>query len=329
MADVVGRPEGGFVAVGSVPRDWTPAAWTSADGEQWSLQPMGTTEYTFPVALAADADGTIVAVGRSGPLPVAWTTTDGVTWERHGVEILGAEEAAERMTTVVALEGGYVAGGSVGPELQERHARFWTSVDGVSWQPVADDPDVFENAEVRSIVRFNDGFVAVGVVGTVQEHTGAVAWTSPDGTTWTRVDDPAFDACEAVAIVAAPFGGLVAVGSDVDRREAVTWTSPDGAQWTKAPSQASRQHPGGYAWMTDVVAIGNSVIAVGVYQGLQRGTATSWVTRDGMSWERARAAPVQEQAEFHAITPGGPGAIVVGAWGRPDSDIPTVWLTPG
>jgi hypothetical protein len=81
--------------------------------------------------------------------------------------------------------------------------------------------------------------------------------------------------------------------------------------------------------MTDVVAIGDSVIAVGDFQGLQRGTATSWVSGDGLHWDRARTAPVQEQGEFYAITPGGPGAIVVGSFGAPDSYVPTVWLSPG
>jgi len=81
--------------------------------------------------------------------------------------------------------------------------------------------------------------------------------------------------------------------------------------------------------MTDVVAIGDVVVGIGDYQGLQRGTAISWVSRDGIHWEQARSAPVQEQGEFYAITPGGPGAIAVGSFGAPDSYVPTIWLTPG
>jgi hypothetical protein len=328
MTDLVGLPDGGFVAVGYVPPNWVPASWTSPDGLTWVIHSMGTTDFTFPVALAGGSDGTVVAVGRSGPKPVAWTTVDGVTWQRHSVPVLGASGVAERMTTVVASERGYLAGGSVGPELFERHARFWTSLDGIDWQTVPDDPVAFANAEVRAITRIGDGFVAVGVVGTAQQHTAAVAWTSSDGRTWTRVDDPSFVAGVAVAVVGAPFGGLVAVGSDLDRREAVAWTSRDGHRWTRAPNEASREHSGGFAWMTDVAAIGDSIIAIGDYQGLQRGTATSWVSRDGLRWDQARSAPVQEQGEFYAITPGGPGAIVVGSFGGPDSYVPTVWLSP-
>jgi hypothetical protein len=329
MSDVIGLSEGGFAAVGYIPPDWIPAAWSSPDGSTWSIHSLGATGFTFPVAMATGVDGPIVAVGRSGPKPVAWTSADGVAWQRHQVPVLGVDGVAERMTTVVAAERGYVAGGSVGPELFERHARFWKSVDGIDWRPVPDDPAAFANAEVRAITRFGDGFVAVGVVGTAQEPSAAVAWTSADGVTWTRSDDPSFVDGVAVAVVPAPFGGLVAVGSDLDRREAVAWTSPDGRRWTWAPTEASRKHSGGFVWMSDVVAIDDTLIAIGAYQGLQRATATSWVSHDGSVWEQARSAPVQEQGEFFAVTPGGPGVIVVGTFGGPDSYVPTVWLSPG
>jgi hypothetical protein len=329
IVDVTPLPAGGFVAVGSVPPAWVPAAWTSADGQNWSIHPMGTTEFTFPVSVTARSGGGAVAVGRSGPRPAAWTSTDGVAWHERPVPTPEGSDVPERMTSVVATDRGYVAGGSAGPELFDRDARFWTSVDGVEWQSVVDDAAAFANAEVRAITTFGDGLVAVGVVGPAQQPSAAVAWTSADGSTWTRVDDPALSDGIAVSVVPAPFGGLVAVGSDLDRREAVAWTSSDGRTWARAPAEASRQHPGGYAWMTDVTAIGDSVIGIGVYQGLQRGTATSWVSRDGLAWERARSAPAQQQGEFYAVTPGGPGAIVVGSFGAPDSYVPRVWLSPG
>jgi hypothetical protein len=289
---------------------------------------MGTTDFTFPVAVAGGADGTIVAVGRSRNEPVAWTTRDGVGWERHAVPILGTAGVAERMTTAVATGEGFVAGGSVGPELFERHARFWTSEDGDAWKPVPDDPSAFADAEVRAIARFEGGLVAVGVIGPAQHPIGAVAWRSRDGEAWIRVDEPPFAGSVAVSITAAPFGGVVAVGSTVDRREAVAWTSPDGLHWTRAPGEPSRKHPGGYAWMTDVASIGDIVLAIGDYQGLQRGTGTSWVSRDGLVWRRAHTAPTQEQAEFYAIAARGPGAVVVGSFGAPDSYVPKVWLSP-
>ena len=329
MTDLIARAGGGFAAVGYVPPDWHPTGWTSEDGATWTLRPIEDTAFTFPMSLARGPDGTLVAVGRSGRAPAAWTSSDGVAWARHDVNVLGRDGTPERMTSVAAGPAGFVAGGSVGPELFERHARFWTSPDGVAWTPAPDDAAAFADAEVRSITPIDGGgFVAVGVVGSAQEPTGAVAWTSLDGRTWKRVSDAAFDGGIAVSVAPTPFGGLVAVGSDLERHNAVAWTSPDGLDWTRAADEPSRQHSGGFAWMTDVVGIGDVLIGVGDVQGLQRGTAIAWVSKDGLTWQQSRSAPVQEGAEFYAIVPGGPGALVVGAYGAPDSYVPEVWQTP-
>jgi hypothetical protein len=80
--------------------------------------------------------------------------------------------------------------------------------------------------------------------------------------------------------------------------------------------------------MTDVIAIGEVAIAVGDVQGLQRGTAVSWVSRDGLAWQQSASAPVQEGAEFYAVAPNGTGALAVGDFGAPDSYVPEVWLSP-
>lgn len=330
MTDLVARSGGGYAAIGYVPPDWHPTGWTSEDGSSWILRPIEDTAFTFPIALArGGADGTLVAVGRSGSRPVAWTSPDGVIWTRQEVPTLGTDGTAERMTSVVAGPNGFVAGGSVGPELFDRRARFWTSPDGVTWTPVPDDPAGFADAEVRSIaVLANGGLVAVGVVGPAQHPTGSVAWVSSDGSGWRRVDAAAFAGGLAVSVIEGGSVGLVAVGWDLDRRNAVTWTSVAGLGWTRAPDETSRQHSGGYAWMTDVSLVGDELIAVGDLQGLQRGTATAWTSRDGATWQQSRSAPVQEGAEFYAIIPGGPGALVVGAFGAPDSYVPEVWQTP-
>ena len=327
MADVAALAGGSLVSVGYVNPGWHPIAWTSDDASTWSLRDMGSTAFTFPVALAAAMDGGVVAVGRSGSAPMAWTSPDGRSWLSHPVPTLGHGSVAERMTAVVATPDGYLAGGSLGPELFERHARFWQSTDGSTWRPIEDDPAAFADAEVRSVVRFGAGYVAIGVLGTAQQITGSVAWTSPDGRTWTRSDDPDLGRGRAVALVEASSGQLVAVGSDLDEREAFAWTSPDGRSWRLAPSEASRQYPGKIR-MTDVTIVGDELVGVGNYVGVQYGTATSWVSRDGRSWQAARSAPVQEQGEFYALIPAGPGAVAVGSFGAPDNYIPTVWLSP-
>lgn len=328
MSDVIGLAGGSLVAIGYAPPDWLPYAWTSSDGSSWTIHSIDTSTFTFPSSLAQGVDGVVVAVGRSGAMPMAWTTNDGVRWAAHGIPTLDTDGTAERMTAVVAGPNGFVAGGSVGPEALDRRARFWTSPDGVAWTPVPDDTQAFANAEVRAIETVREGFVAVGVVGTAQSIRAAVAWISPDGVSWTRVDDPAFDEGVAVSVVEAPWGGLLAVGSDVAKRNAVAWTSPDGRDWTRAPDEPSRQRVGGFAFMTDVVTIGDVAVGIGTTQINQRGAAASWVSSDGTTWQRAIRAPVLEQGEFYAIARGGPGVVAVGSFGAPDSYVATIWLSP-
>ena len=77
-----------------------------------------------------------------------------------------------------------------------------------------------------------------------------------------------------------------------------------------------------------MTVVGDELIAVGNYVGLQRGTATSWVSRDGLHWEKANDAPVQQQAELYAVVPAGPGVVSVGSFGAPDDYIPIVLLSP-
>jgi hypothetical protein len=327
MADVVARPGGDLVAVGYVYPGWRPTAWTSPDANTWTLAEMPQTDFTFPVSVVTGPRGELVAVGRSGSRPLAWTSSTGLTWQAHAVSTLGDGSIAERMTTVLSTPDGYLGGGSVGPELFERHARFWRSADGVSWTPVADDPAAFADAEVRSIAAFGSGYVAVGLTGAAQRATGSVVWTSPDGSAWTRVDAADLRRGRTVALAAAPNGGLVAVGSGLNEEEALAWTSADGRSWTLSPGEPSRQYAGKIR-MTDVVAAGSELIGIGNYVGLQRGTAVSWVTTDGRAWRQARSAPVQEQVELYAAAAAGPGVVAVGSFGAPDDYIPTVLLSP-
>ena len=318
--------QGTLVAVGYVPPDFTPAAWTSSNGLTWAYHAIDSTAFTFPVAVASGAEGGFVAVGRRVKDAVAWTSSHGARWEIHEVPTLGGADA-ERMNAVVATSVGFVAGGSAGPEGFERHARFWTSPDGVRWDPVADQLEAFADAEVTGLTQFRNGLVAVGVLGSAQHHTGSVAWTSPDGRTWTRVEDPAFAGGVAASVIAAPFGGLLAVGTDLDRKAALVWLSPDGRRWTKVTA-------GDYGdkrnlWMTDVVAVGDRVIAVGTSQASQRPSATSWVSVEGTHWDQAEALPVLGQVEFLAVAADGPRAIALGRFGGPDSAVPTIMVTPG
>jgi len=122
-------------------------------------------------------------------------------------------------------------------------------------------------------------------------------------------------------------GGLVAVGSDVDEREALAWHSTDGSTWQAAPREDSRLYNGEKIRMTDVMAVRGGLVAVGNYVGVQYGTATSWISKDGLTWRRAADYAALGQGEMLAVGRGGPGLVAVGSFGAPDNYIPTIWLT--
>lgn len=328
VEDVAVGPAG-LTAVGYVAIDgeWHALAWTSSDGGTWRLDRVDEGTAAFAVDVAQATDGRVVAVGRSGSAPAAWVSADGTTWQAATVARLGASDDRERMTTVMAGPDGLIAGGSVGPELFERRARFWRSADGSSWDPVADD-DGFADGEVTAIARVPAGYVAIGRLGTGQRSTGSVAWRSADGRRWQRVDDPALAAGLASGLATLPDATLVAVGSDLDEREAVAWLSADGRAWDRAPREASRLYDGGKIRMTDVVATPDGLLGVGNFVGVQYGVASSWSTRDGRAWTQSPMNPALNQGEMLGVALGPAGFVAVGSFGAPDNYIPTIWLSP-
>lgn len=329
IIDDVAMGDGRLVAVGYVGLRgiWTAIGWTSTDADQWRLTTIDTTPASLAVAIAAvPGTGSFVAGGRVDRAPAIWTSGDGTTWQRRTVPTLSNGVEWERITTVLPTADGFIAGGSVGPELGDRRARFWTSTDGTTWVPIPDDP-AFAGAEVADILAVGDRFVAIGKLGTGQHWTGSLAWVSDDGRTWQRIDSPELAGGIASALAPAPGGGWVAVGSDQDEREARVWRSQDGTTWTISPSEDSRLYHGEKIRMTDVTAVKGGLLAVGNYVGVQFGTATSWISPDGVTWRRAADYAALGQGEMLAVTRGGPGLVAVGSFGAPDNYIPTVWLT--
>ena len=329
IADVTVR-DGRLVAVGYVGWEWRPVAWTSLDGDRWTLVEMGRvapTEPGFAVAVVS-APGGLVAVGRSARRPIAWTATDGSAWASRDVPIVDAADSWSRMTTVASGPLGILAGGSVGPELLERTARFWRSTDGVTWTAVADDR-AFAGAEVSAILPVDNGWLAVGRLGTGQRSTASVAWRSPDGERWTRVDDPALTKGLVRSLVRAGDGSIVAVGSEADEIGAYVWRSTDeGRSWVLEPEEASRTHFGRKIRMTDVIATPDGLLAVGNLVEVQFGTGVTWLSSDVVHWQKSPNQPAMGQVEPSAVVTFEDRYVMVGTFGAPDNYIPRAWLSP-
>jgi hypothetical protein len=155
---------GAFVAVGASGK----IAWSSDDGETWTLILAGTNSgqstfaSTAAINGAAFGNSTFVAVGAGGKM--ATTSDDGKTWTAVADSTFGTtaiNRVAWGGNTFVAVGAG---------------AKIATSPDGTTWTAVMDTPFT---GIIRDIAWGNGKFVAV-------DSAGVIAW-STDGSTWTRV----------------------------------------------------------------------------------------------------------------------------------------------
>ena len=326
-----------LLAVGYTFPDFHAVAWTATDRHAWSLADIAPgTDDAFAQAIApglpsGPTAGRVAVVGRIGMDGAAWTTADGAAWEPASGATAFHEPPEMQITTVVAGPNGFVAGGWAGISNQPGMARFWASRDGRSWARLPGRGPADPDGRVAAIARGPNGWVAVGTTGPVGAPTGATAWASPDGLTWTEGVAGLRPAPGRMKAVSVGGPGFVAVGSDLAGTAAMVWLSPDGREWTVAPTQDSFGYHGLGITMTDVTAgSGGELVAVGHFLfGTQYGQGTAWTSHDGgQSWTRMPDEAVFGQGEPAAVIPDGPGYVATGTVGAPDNYIPTVWLSP-
>lgn len=121
-----------------------------------------------------------------------------------------------------------------------------------------------------------------------RHHTEALAWRSPDGAIWWRVDgQPGFEHA-AIQDVAWSGGVLVAVGYDDSdpggARTTRIWTSRDGEAWTVLPEDTIPPK----IRLNAVMGTANGFLAAGAAttdDGRERGVM--WRSNDGATWAPA------------------------------------------
>jgi hypothetical protein len=158
----------------------------------------------------------------------------------------------------------------------------------------------------------------------------AVAWTSVDGLTWSRVphDEEVFGGPGEQRMVSVTAGGpgLVAVGSE--RRfdgqgNAVVWTSVDGLTWSRVPDDEEVFGGPGEQQMVSVTAGGPGLVAVGNdgAAGNDQVNAAVWTSGDGFTWTRIPDDEAVFGGRYRqrmlSVTAGGAGLVAVGSDGHP------------
>lgn len=238
MLDVI-AVDAGVVAVGNIDEvgpDGTPgarpAAWFSEDGLEWSRVFDGDWVDNPAVgvagfhAVARTPDGLVVGVGsaenQAGDAVAAiWASPEGESWERVAAESFAS---GTFIADVTWGPQGLIAVGGIG-DFEDSEAAIWQSSDGYSWSRIdtAGQPFV-GTGELSTIAPLHDGYVAAGP-GFGGQGGPVTLWTSPDGTTWNRVQT--MGPGQARAIVGTATG--VAVGGSAfeaagDR--AAVWVGP-------------------------------------------------------------------------------------------------------
>jgi hypothetical protein len=256
----IGSGPSGIVAIGDL--DDKAASWHSTDGIHWEYHLK-----VFPKSLTADdlvgvndvvaTPSGWLAVGTDNqscfvscaPNPIrglVWTSTDGLDWTRVANQ---ASLSHGGLSTVVAVDGGYVAGGDSGGR-----AAFWTSPDGTAWTRVADDSSfgtkgTTAGVQVTGLAERGGTVVAVGMELTGGEDSATVvrAWRSADGRAWKEATvDKALGG--QVFAVAATTTGFLATGPSGDPScLGGIWSSSDGASWACEASRRGFKGFGPYA----------------------------------------------------------------------------------
>lgn len=270
------------------------AAWRSTDLRTWTAAPftadldLGGLNLDLPFEGMQDvvADGTgYVAVGNDARGAAAWTSPDGLAWERAADP---ADAAGASMAAVVRLDDGtLVAVGHGWTEAGATEARAWSSADGRGWtvEPV-DAPGVLVDAAT-------DGTTVLAVPANDQVYRDGPALDPPlvarsPGGTWAAAGGAAL-AGVRVATVASNGTRWILFGS----REVATavrgdaaWASDDGVTWapvlgfadpfpTDAPSAPRRAHG-----VTAVATDGARFVAVGALldEDPMLGPSAAWIS---------------------------------------------------
>jgi hypothetical protein len=314
----------GLVAVGWISPDFHGAAWTSADGSSWSLAPR-LAEGTGFTAVAADADR-IVAVGLDGRGATAWSSTEGLAWQKT-TSAAAFAQAPSRLTAVVHWRGGFAAAGYEGNEFGAATAAFWVSPDGLSWQRAPDSPGLADGRP-WSIAAGGPGLVAVGASGSTDAPGPAVVWTSADGLSWARIPaDPALADAQMRAVADVAGIGLVAAGED-PTGTGVIWISADGRRWQRA-SATGQGDQRTKVRLTAVIAGGPGVVVIGsATESTQSTAAAVWTSADGVTWTREASGVEFSYSELAAVARWRDGLVAVGDTGIPDEYIASVWTSP-
>jgi hypothetical protein len=296
------------------------SGYAAVEGWERAIVELPAANSSRMAAVAGGAAG-LVAVGGGGSIEglggaLAWHSTDGQEWDlvldRH------AEQDGSALWDVVATDSGFVAVGSdpSGPSVwRSADGRSWTAVDGPS-VPAGPVHSLFE------IATHAGGMLAIGVASENDAQV-ATAWSSIDGTSWTRLPVPESYATARPATIAVRDDGLGVIvgGSGSGPGDPVAWPVADKGigEPIALPRDEEETHAGPAVVTTDgFVILGRRWDAAEAAYRL-----VAWRSDDGTAWDVEETGAIGIAGGVAAID--GLGLVVVGQTYRLETSEVAMW----
>jgi hypothetical protein len=263
--------------------------WWSDDGLIWtrgigpaSAFPAGT------IATKVVYDGEkFVAFGRpkQGYATLAWSSANGKSWSAYHGSGLDVPSGAYPASVSVTDDGLLllVVNPDTGYALWRSRGDTWRSLGAVTLEGGA-------SAVVQKVAESGSTLVAAGHV-----DRAAAAWTSPDGSQWTRAtiagSDP--ESFSAIQDLVTTGSELVAVGvADNGFHEIpLAWYSSDGTQWQGGGPITAFSTEDGRSGGMDVATVADGGVVSAGHDGSKVALFTS---DDGKAWKRVKDDPQLE-----------------------------------
>ena len=296
--------------------------WYSADGRSWQHVPLpidlpleDATDGTGQLgrAIATNGHELIVVGGYShepckvptgdtggGPdcaiSPITWVSDDGVAWRSATPQ----DMAGELVAAWPVAGGGWNAALSDWSGASLGGNTLWQSADGISWGPLTPNPPAhwegYKHAPLGVASGSDEYLLAAGT--TVAAMTGGGSWRVLDGF-------PGSWGVEVVAGVGPAsgwtrwvLGGQTQCDGDACDGPTI-WSSADGIDWTTTalpvgPAVIAEEadHSVTVRSVTSLALSGRGYVAVGVNETFLTEGARheTWVSDDGVSWQRLTSA---------------------------------------
>ncbi|HEY3952090.1 MAG TPA: sialidase family protein [Streptosporangiaceae bacterium] len=230
------------------------AAWTSPDGQTWTLangSGIGPLDHGDAVAAVAGTSGGFIAVGDNVPKgnpgqrnPVVWTSQNGQTWQRLAGPKLKLNASGGRVLRInyIAASGNKVviAGTAYAPtgKGKGKHRKFsvinsvWRSHNGgASWNLAHLPAGKGVSGVVTGVATAGTGFVAIRPGSSKATGDDVTSYTSATGASWAKSGTitAAKSAHLRITRLAGSDQGAVATGQVSGGR--VTYVSTNGHGW--------------------------------------------------------------------------------------------------